>query len=64
MSKWNQAICDTDWEKLNPGRTAYRLVAEFRKDEICAWCGETTRSGIYVRVDPTTVPYPQEHDDD
>lgn len=28
------------------------------EDEICCFCGAPTVSGIYDRVDPSTVPFP------
>ena len=27
---------------------------------ICCRCGAATTSGIYIRIDPATVPYPSE----
>jgi hypothetical protein len=29
----------------------------------CAFCGRTTRSGIFLRMDPARVPYPNTKDD-
>jgi hypothetical protein len=55
---WTQPICVPCWYKENPGRTPTQLIV--REDERCCKCGETTRGGIYIRIDPTTVPYPTE----
>jgi hypothetical protein len=27
-------------------------------EEVCVYCGNGTRSGIYVRIDPSTAPHP------
>lgn len=63
MSRWNQASCDACWNERNPDRPAFRLLEETGDEETCSWCGETTHSGIYVRADPASVPYPREEDD-
>jgi len=56
--RWTQPSCDDCWT-LHASRAAPRRLAEaHREAEMCCWCGELTRSGIYVRVDPTTVPFP------
>jgi ribosomal protein L24E len=34
-----------------------------RTVEQCAFCGRETKSGIYVRQDPATVPYPTKDND-
>lgn len=61
MSNWTQPQCGICWElTYGPTRTPYRLVKEYRQREVCCTCGRRTRSGIYIRVDPSTVPYPQE----
>jgi hypothetical protein len=56
VSNWTQPICDDCWDVRNPTRTSVRINGGYR--ETCAFCGVTTTSGIYVRVDPTTVPHP------
>lgn len=57
---WTQPLCDNCWGTTSPGREPGRL----RKPEIerCCLCGQVTESGIYTRLDPTTVPYPLEED--
>lgn len=57
---WTQAICDGCWQKRYPAREPSRIVEPFREAEVCSYCGHDTTSGIYVREDPATVPYPQE----
>lgn len=60
---WNQPVCDDDWEQRNPGREPYRFSEEVRELEVCCYCGKTTRSGIYVRIHPSEVPYPAKDDE-
>jgi hypothetical protein len=54
---WTQAVCDRCWDLWSPGRSPVRLVKP--QKERCSACGEETHSGIYVRADPKTVPYPR-----
>lgn len=59
---WTQPCCEECWVERNPGREPVRLrVAEL---ETCVYCGRNVRSGIYVRVNPATVPHPtlEKHD--
>jgi hypothetical protein len=53
---WTQPICGDCWDRRNPGRKAHRLIEP--DVERCAFCGGLTRSGLYVRADPTTVVHP------
>jgi hypothetical protein len=62
MSRWNQPICEDDWIGRYEGNPV-RIRPEFATEERCSYCGETTTSGIYVRDDPATVPFPPEDDD-
>lgn len=55
---WTQPSCDDCWQRRYPGRQAVTIKQEMRDAETCCFCGEGHRSGIYVRVDPETVPYP------
>ena len=55
---WTQPCCTNCWEQRNPGRAPARVVEVLRESEVCCHCGHGTRGGIYVRVDPTTVPRP------
>lgn len=51
-------MCDPCWAREGPDREPVRRIDPDL--ERCAWCGQSTRSGIYVRVDPDTVPYPRD----
>lgn len=53
---WTQPVCDKCWESMNPGRSPIRLQEP--DVEMCCYCGFATKGGIYVRVNPLTVPYP------
>jgi hypothetical protein len=59
VSNWTQASCVDCWDRNNPDRRS-DPDAEYTNGaiEVCAWCGGKTISGIYVRVDPKTVPFP------
>jgi hypothetical protein len=56
MSDWTQAQCEACWNERNPHRQAHRM--RLPEPERCAFCGQPTTAGIYVRVDPATVPFP------
>ena len=60
---WTQACCPECWDDRNPGRQP--VVVKTREPEICCYCGGETSDGIFVRVDPSTVPHPvrQKEDD-
>lgn len=53
---WTQPICQTCWNRENPGRKPVTLRDP--EPETCSTCGNETVDGIYVRKDPKTVPYP------
>lgn len=55
---WTQPCCDDCWNERNPDRQAYKFVEKYREKETCVYCGNTTQSGIYVRVDPAEAKYP------
>lgn len=57
---WTQPICSADWYKRYPDREPHRIKPEYAEEETCCYCGEKTTSGIYVREDPSKVPYPAE----
>jgi len=52
---WTQPICERCWRKRERDRTPVRIAT--RPLEQCALCGHNTTSGIYIRVDPSLVPY-------
>lgn len=56
---WTQAVCHPDWNARHPDREPVRMKAEFADEEVCCDCGEITRDGIYIRVDPATVKFPK-----
>jgi hypothetical protein len=49
---WTHSICPACWQKRNAGEP-YRQ-AEDPDLEICCFCGEAHRSGIYVRTNPAS----------
>lgn len=53
---WTQPVCDDCYDWQRPETPPHRLVE--REPERCAWCGKLTLSGIFVRADPASVPYP------
>lgn len=53
---WTQPACTACWEELNPHRRPVRLTKP--EVDVCVYCGERTRSGIYVRIDPMHAPHP------
>lgn len=60
---WTQPVCENKFRELYPGREPHRIKAEVLEEEgieldRCCFCGEPTT--IYVRLDPTTVPFPRE----
>ena len=56
---WTQPICIECWNRREPERLPTRIVEEEKEWERCAFCGWLTRSGIYTRVDPTSVAFPR-----
>jgi len=59
---WTQPACNRCFEARHPGKTPSRLVDP--DVEVCCFCGAATPSGIFVRVDPTTVPHAHRLRDD
>lgn len=54
---WTQPICANCWNEHNPDRPVGELLPN-GMEEKCCHCGITTFSGIYIRIDPTTVGHP------
>jgi hypothetical protein len=50
----------TDWPDGGMDRDPIPLKAEHAEMETCCLCGRPTNHGIYVRVDPKTVPFPRQ----
>lgn len=57
---WTQPVCSECWYSRDDARPAVALPlsAEDLPIERCCYCGGQTVSGIYVRIDPASVPYP------
>ena len=53
---WTQPCCFGCYEAIAPGREPVRL--RDAKVERCVWCGDDTKEGIYIRVDPREAVYP------
>lgn len=63
---WTQPLCDACWETARPGHAPTRVFDDTMTapiSETCCRCGQPTE-GIYVRIDPSTVPYPREEPSD
>lgn len=58
---WTQPVCEWCYRDLMPDRIPHRLKEP--EANPCCICGSVNQDGIYFRVDPTTVRYPQEDDD-
>lgn len=58
MSRWTAPCCVDCWNRNNPGRQTEHQTPGPDTFETCAWCGRQTDQGIYVKVDPLTVPFP------
>ena len=50
-----QPICDLCYQRT--GGPAQLAAAHSRA---CCRCGAATTSGLYIRIDPASVPYPSE----
>lgn len=59
---WNQAVCTACWYLHNPARRPATLKDP--KVEHCVFCGQETESGILIRIDPKTAPFPSRVKDD
>ena len=59
MSNWTQPACETCFAGLFPKcENPSRIKPEFQEDEICCMCGKSIKNGLYIRVNPNTVPHP------
>lgn len=57
---WTQPMCMPCWVRDHGARQPH--THREPTVERCCKCGTPTQSGIYVRLDPTRVPYPSEED--
>lgn len=56
---WTQPVCGSCWTERRPDHpNPTRIREEYRERERCCYCGRGTLSGIYTRLDPSSVPYP------
>ena len=51
MSKWTHNICDNCWDKRNSISIPVKIIEP--DEEPCCFCGKLSKSGIFVRHDPT-----------
>lgn len=76
--QWTHPMCEAcwvnergTWERLPDGSGEYlsalRMPVLLRRDdpkvEQCAYCGRPTFVGLFVRADPTTLPFPAKEDE-
>lgn len=61
-NNWTHPICDDCWTLRHPDRQAVRVVGTWGDVEQCCFCRHATRSGIYVRQDPTMSPCRGQHE--
>lgn len=57
---WTQPLCEACWDDRRPGHIPARSMGAV---ETCCLCGAATTSGIYIRMDPQTVPFPRNEED-
>lgn len=62
--KWTHPMCDACWNFRHPDRRPVRVVGSWGDIEQCCFCRETTKSGIYVRQDPTMTPCRGMHEEE
>lgn len=55
---WTQACCLACFEDRHPGWIPTRLREPYRKKETCVYCGQPTKEGLYIRIDPKEAPHP------
>ncbi|MEU9515884.1 hypothetical protein [Micromonospora sp. NPDC048169] len=54
---WTQPLCQPC--RTRDERGVFRRIPNDHS-RICCSCGEATSAGIYIRIDPASVPYPSE----
>jgi hypothetical protein len=55
---WTQPVCENRFRELYPDKVPHRIWVESTEWEPCCYC--KTPTNIYVRLDPSTVPFPRE----
>lgn len=58
LSNFTQPVCERCWRMAHYDADPVKL--HIPVPERCCLCGAMTRDGIYERLDPRIVPYPQE----
>jgi hypothetical protein len=53
---WTQPVCEARWREMYGDREPTRLRIPEAEWDPCCYC--RTPTNIYVRLDPTTVPFP------
>lgn len=61
VSSWTHAICDACWDQRNPYRDPYRIKEA--TEVMCCFCGNQTKSGIWIRKNPADMICNGEHGD-
>lgn len=54
--QYSQPICSACWKLRFPDRHYTTILGSPVKE--CCTCGKSTVEGIYIRIDPETVPFP------
>ena len=57
MSDFSQPVCDECFAGRYPDK--FPIALRHPDRETCCLCGCQTVSGIYIRIDPRSVPHPR-----
>lgn len=57
---WTQPVCEDRFFMIFGTRHMHRVRVPESEWEPCCFCRRPTN--IYIRIDPSTVPYPREED--
>lgn len=58
-SRFNHVSCQRCWDERNPTRAPIEVIDP--PEEKCCFCALPTKSGIYVRGNPSTTPCGGDH---
>jgi hypothetical protein len=58
---WTQPICGDCYAVRSPGRNPTCMSDPDAR--VCCDCGKTTSEGIFLGVDPRTVPFPEDEEE-
>lgn len=53
--QWTHVICEKCWNAKNPNRIALTVIDG--EEEICCFCGNKTKAGIFIREHPKNTPF-------